>query len=710
MSQTKDVSGNIHRIFYPKSVAVVGANNMVGTVPCDIFLNIIKGTFTGSAYPVSPRDTVVCDVKAYKYVTDIEGPVDLAIIVFASAVASMAVEQCGQKGVKSMIIISAGFKEVGEKGREKENELLAIADKHGISFIGPNCLGVINTDPTSMLNASFARAMPCEGNIAFLSQSGALCTAVLDFAHARHIGFSKFVSFGNKADISEIDLLRYLKDDPKTKVILLYLEEIRDGIALMNICKEIWQDAKKPVLLMKSGRTSQGASAASSHTGSLAGSDSVCDAAFKQAGIIRCKTIEEMFNKAIAFAYMPLPLGPRAAIITNAGGPGVLATDAAIESGLSLASFSEETTALFKKKLPVTANIKNPVDIIGDAHSDRYSIAINALLDEKDVDGVLVILTPQSMTDIEAIAEEIVKAAALNKKPVYASFMGEFDVAKGVDILRKANIPHYGLPEAMCEAFGATYAFAKQIIDTDTTQAVRFTNINKAAAAAVFDKAIAIGQTNLPQTEALKILQAYGIPTPAQQQGSNKEEVLAISAKIGFPVVFKIASEDIIHKSDAGGVLVNIKNETEADAAYDTIMKNINSNCPTARIDGILVVEMVTGGQEVILGVSKDPSFGGVVMFGLGGIFVEVLHDVSFAIPPLTSYQIGKTIKSIKSFPILSGVRGQKSRDIAAINECIGRLSQLALDFPQIQGMDINPLMVKFDGEGACAVDVRILL
>ena len=403
---------NLHNIFYPQSVAIIGANKVPGTVPNDIVQNILMSNFQGVMYPVNPREKFISGLKTYKYVIDIEDPIDLAVLVFPSSVCHMAIEQCGQKGIKSVIIISAGFREVGGTGIEREKTIKEIAKKYSMSFIGPNCLGVINTDPTTVLNASFARKMPEEGNIGFISQSGALCTAVLDYAQAKHIGFSKFVSFGNKADISEIDLLYYLGNDPKTKIILVYLEEISDGSALMKAAKEIIAKTGKPILAMKSGRTSEGALAAASHTGSLAGSDEITEAAFAQAGIIRCNDIDEMFNKAIAMAYQPLPENNRVAIITNAGGPGVLTTDASISEGLKLANFSEETTKAYKKSLPNTANIKNPVDVIGDARVDRYNVAVSKALEDKNVDGVFVILTPQSMTDIDAIALEICRVSA----------------------------------------------------------------------------------------------------------------------------------------------------------------------------------------------------------------------------------------------------------------------------------------------------------
>ena len=458
---------NLKKIFYPESLAIVGATKITGTVPNDIITNILHSNFQGIVFPVSPKERFINAVKCYKYVIDIEDDIDLAIIVFPSSVCHLALEQCGKKGIKSAIIISAGFKEVGGNGIEREKQIIDIAHKYEMSFIGPNCLGVINTDLTSLLNASFARKMPSEGSIAFLSQSGALCTAVLDYAQAKNIGFSKFVSFGNKADISEIDLLYYLKDDPKTKVILLYLEEITDGKALMAAAKEIIRDTGKPILAIKSGRTSEGASAAASHTGSLAGSDEIINAAFEQAGIIRCNDIEDMFNLAIAMTYQPLPKDNKVAIITNAGGPGVLTTDAVINDGLQLAQFSEKTTEIFKKSLPTTANIKNPVDVIGDARADRYHVAISQALKDDNVDAVFVILTPQSMTDIDTIANEICQVAGHYDKPVYTSFMGEADVASGIKILQNAKIPHYILPESMSKSLARAYRFNQRLNDSN---------------------------------------------------------------------------------------------------------------------------------------------------------------------------------------------------------------------------------------------------
>jgi acetyltransferase len=710
MSQTSaQPAKDLEHIFYPKSVAVLGTNRVIGTVPHDIFANILKDNFQGIVYPVSPKERSVASVRAYKYVIDIPDPVDLAILVFPSSVCNLALEQCGQKGVKSAIIISAGFREVGAAGKQREEEIKAIAQKYNISFIGPNCLGVINTDPLSHLNASFARKMPQEGNIAFLSQSGALCTAVLDYAQAKHIGFSKFVSFGNKANINEIDLMRYLKNDPKTKVILIYLEEITDGVALMKAAQEVISDSGKPVLILKSGRTSEGAAAAASHTGSLAGSDEVCDAAFRQAGIIRCTTIEEMFNNAIALAYQPLPLGKRVAIITNAGGPGVLATDAAIKQHLDLAKFSDATLEIYRKALPATANIKNPVDVIGDARADRYKVALGGALQDPGVDGVLVILTPQSMTDIENIAEEVCNTVGKFDKPAYASFMGEKDVAVGIDILQQRSIPHYVLPESMCRAF-ASALFFKHHRDTKAEEAQTFSGVDKEKARKVIQKAIAAGRNYLPEEESVTILEAYGLPTLPSGLANSREEAIRIAERIGFPVVMKVDSDDIVHKFDVKGVLLDIRTAEAAGEGYDSILTNVEKAKPGARIKGIYIQKMVTKGEEVILGVKRDPSFGVVIMFGLGGLFVEIFRDVSFRVAPVGPRSASEMIREIRAYSMLAGARGKKPRDIRSVEEAIQRLAALALDIPEIKELDINPLIVNDEGGGCFVADARIML
>ncbi|MBN1898796.1 MAG: acetate--CoA ligase family protein, partial [Spirochaetes bacterium] len=692
-----------------KSVAVLGANNVKGTVPHDIVMNIARDDFQGILYPVSPKERSIAGIRSYKYIVDIPHPVDLAVIVFPSSVCDLAMEQCGKKGVKSAIIISAGFKETGQGGFQREKKIKEIAARYHISFIGPNCLGVINTDPSSHLNASFARKMPAEGSIAFLSQSGALCTAVLDYARARRIGFSKFVSFGNKADISEIDLLYYLKDDVRTKVILLYLEEITDGKGIMEAAREIIAKTSKPILALKSGRTPEGAKAASSHTGSLAGKDEIVDAAFRQSGIIRCYTIEDMFNKAIAMAYQPLPRNNRVAIITNAGGPGVLATDAAINDGLQLAPLNEKTLEILSKNLPRTANIKNPIDVIGDARSDRYKVALEAVMNDDNVDGALAILTPQSMTDIKGIAREITRVAQKHEKPLYASFMGEADVAAGVAILQKNKIPHYNIPEDMCAAFAVSAKFKKHLEHVRSLINNHF-KIKGKKSAGILKQAIRSKRNFLTEDESNRFLKAFELPVLDNGLARTPAESVKIAQRIGYPVVMKIVSDDIIHKSDIGGVYTHITNSSEVKKGFQSIISNVKKHQPRARIKGIFISKMITGGEEVIIGLKQDPSFGPVIMFGLGGIFVEVFKDVSFRVAPVDDDTVLQMIRETKSFPVLSGARKRTIRDIESIKKCIMNLSELAMAHPEIKELDINPLLVLEEGKGCFVADAKIML
>jgi len=696
-------------VFAPRSVVVAGVTTTPGTVPHDIFINILRGRFKGVVFPVAPNKPSIAGVKAYNYVTDIPDPIDLAVIVFPGHCVHLALEQCGEKGVKAAIIISAGFREIGGKGMEREERIKEIAHRHGIALVGPNCLGVINTDPEVSLNASFAREMPAEGNIGFLSQSGALCTAVLDYARSKKIGFSKFISFGNKAGLTELDLMRYMAEDPATRVILMYLEEMQVGRELIDLARYITSESPnpKPILAIKSGRTAQGAAAAASHTGSLAGADVVCDAILRQAGIIRVESIEEMFNAAELLAYQPLPKSKRLAIVTNAGGPGVLATDAAVQDGLELASFAGSTTRKLKASMPAAANIKNPVDVIGDARDDRYSSALEAVLTDENVDQVLVILTPQSMTNIEAIAHAVCRTASRygKDKAIACSFMGGYDVANGVSILEAHRIPHYILPEQACQAFGlaARYRHWLSLPKTD----VRTFEVDKEAVARIIEEA---ERGHLGEIRALKILEAYGFPVVEPVLVHSAAQASAAANRMGYPVVLKVTSPDIVHKFDVGGVVLDLTNAAEVRRAYLNMMVGLEQNCPGAKIEGVLVQKMIPSGKEVILGLNRDPVFGHVIMFGLGGIYVEIFKDVTFRLVPIRRSAAADMIREITAFKVLEGARGEPPCDIAAIEECLLRLSQLADDFPGITEMDINPLIVHQAGEGAHVADVRIRL
>ena len=693
-------------IFNPRSVAVLGVTNTPGTVPHDIFLNVLTSGYQGVLYPVAPGKQSISAVRAYRYVTDIEDEVDLAVIVFPASVCDMALRQCGEKGIKAAIMISAGFREVGPAGAERERQIKDICTEYGIRLVGPNCLGVINTDRSVRFNASFARKMPAAGRIAFLSQSGALCTAVLDYARAKEIGFSKFVSFGNKADVTEIDLLDYLHRDEQTDVILLYLEELRDGRGLIDAARRITRGANaKPILAIKSGRTPQGADAASSHTGSLAAEDDICQAVFREAGIIRVESIEELFNSAIMLAYQPMPKGNRLAIVTNAGGPGVMATDAAVSAGLEIARFSPETTAKLKASLPAAANIKNPVDVIGDARSDRYTSALEAVLADPNVDGVLVILTPQSMTDIEDVARGVRRVHAGAEKPLACSFMGASDVAAGVDILQAAHIPHYILPEWACRAL----ADVQSVLQWRRQPAEDFKPLpvdREAAAAIIHDDTGGY----LPEDQALAVLEAYGFPVPRHKLCRDADEAAAFAEQIGFPVVLRVVSPEIVHKFDVKGVALDVRDAEGVRRAHDEMISHIGKVMPDTHILGVLVRGMIPAAHEVILGAKRDAVFGPTLMFGLGGLFVEVIRDLTFALAPVDAAAAARMVRGVKAHRLLEGARGMPVADVRGIQECLCRLSQLVTDFDRITELDINPLMVGTPEAGCAVADVRIRL
>ncbi len=693
-------------VFSPKSVAVLGVTATPDTVPYDIFHNILASGYRGTVYPVAPGKRSICAVRAYRYVLDIQEDVDQAVIVFPAGVVDRALEQCGKKGIRSAIVISAGFREVGPKGVEREERLKDICAEYGVAMIGPNCLGVINTDPEVQLNASFARKMPAAGRIAFLSQSGALCTAVLDYAREKQIGFSKFVSFGNKAGVTEIELFDYLHQDPQTDVILLYLEELRDGRGLIEAARRVTRGANaKPILAIKSGRTPQGADAAASHTGSLAGEDAVCDAVFREAGIIRVNSIEEMFNAAVLYTYQPLPAGNRLAIVTNAGGPGVMATDAAIRCGLSIPRLDGETMEKMRGALPTTANLKNPVDVIGDARADRYITALEAVADDPNIDQTLVILTPQSMTDIESIARGICKFHKTAAKPISCSFMGAADVGPGIRLLQDAHIPHYILPEWACDAM----AYVQRVRQWRQQPMVEFEPlpVDRETARAILEN----GESGyLDEDRALAVLEAYGMPVPECKLCKTPDEAAAFAEKIGYPVVLRVVSPQIIHKSEVQGIVLDLADAGAVRGAFEQMQRRLAAVAPHAEIRGMLVRRMIPSGYELILGVKRDPAFGATLMFGLGGIYVELFGDVTFGLAPLDMATAGRMIRQVKAFKLLEGARGKPPADVKSIEEFLVRLGQLAADFERIVELDINPLIAGLAPSGNCVADVRIRL
>jgi acetyltransferase len=560
------------------------------------------------------------------------------------------------------------------------------------------------------MNAAFGRKMPGPGNLAFLSQSGALCTSVLDYAEERHMGFSKFISFGNKADVNEIDLLDYLARDPTTDVIAMYLEDISDGRRFIETVREIFWETHKPMLCLKSGRTPEGAKAVSSHTGSLAGSDSVYDALLVQSGVQRVDTIAELFDSAALYCTQPLPRGGRVAIITNAGGPGIMATDAAVRFGLKLAELSPATQEKLKASLPATASLRNPIDVIGDARADRYRSTVRTVLEDDSVDMGMVILTPQSMTDIEETASVVPDAVHGIKKPVVCAFMGAKDVAPGVNILRKAGIPNYPFPEDAIRSLAAAERLvALHEIPRREMQIFQDLEVEKAKGliAAALDGR---DQRYLTQAECRPLLECYRLPLLRSAIVGTADEAGQVAASFGTPVVMKVMSADVVHKFDAGGVLLNIHGAEEASAGYEKIVQNVTRAVPGARIQGILIEEMARKGVEVILGASRDARFGPLMMFGLGGTLVEVLKDVSFRLAPMWKISAERMVRQIRSFQVLDGFRGNPPADIAAIVDTLLRLSEMVCNHPEISELDINPLIVHAQGQGCSVADSRVML
>ncbi len=690
--------------FSPKSVAIVGASRDVGKLGYDVLYNVKEGGFTGKIYPINPKADEILDLKAYPSVLDVPDPIDLAVIVIPARFVPAALEECGQKQIPSVVIITAGFREAGREGLEQELELLKIAHKHNIRLIGPNCLGVINTNMN--LNATFAAGMPPTGPIAFMSQSGALGTAVLDMAMAGRIGFSKFVSLGNKADVSEIDLMEAWGQDEKSRVILMYVEGVPDGQKFIETAKKITRE--KPVVAIKSGVTASGSRAVSSHTGSLAGSEAAYKAAFNQAGIIRATSMEALFDYARAFAYQPPLKGDRIAIVTNAGGPGILATDALERNGLQIPRLSQETTEKLLAKLPSAASAANPVDVLGDALADRFELALQAVLDDPKVDGIIVIVTPQAMTEIEATAHAVGRMSKTATKPILGCFMGESRINVGIDALWQYGVPNYPYPERAADALAAMSAYRKE--QERRIFGVVPIDVDKGPVRELFDRVLGEGRVSIGDSEAWEVLKAYGFNVPRSRLAATPEEAVDIAEEFGYPVVMKIASPDILHKTDVGGVKVNLRSPGDVRDAFDLMIYRAGRYVPGARVWGCQVQEMVYGGREVLLGMSRDPQFGPLVAFGLGGIYVEALKDVSFRVAPFSPREADEMIREIRAYRLLEGVRGEAPADHMAMVDALLRISQLVSDFPEIVELDINPLMVFEEGRGAMAIDMRLVL
>jgi len=696
--------------FRPKSVAVIGATETVGSVGRTLLWNLVTSPFGGTVYPVNPKRPSVLGVKAYKCIADIPEPVDLAVIVTPPPSIPGIIKECGENGVHGAIVISAGFKEIGPEGAELERQLLVEARAAGIRVIGPNCLGVMS--PLSGLNATFSTTIARPGPVGFISQSGALCTAVLDWSLKEMVGFSAFVSVGSMVDVGWGDLIDYLGNDPKTKSIVIYMESIGNARSFLSAAREV--ALTKPIIVIKPGRSAAAAKAAASHTGSLTGSDEVLEAAFRRSGVLRVNNIADLFYMAEVLSKQPSPRGPRLSIVTNAGGPGVLATDALITGGGELAEISPEAMEEFNAVLPPTWSHNNPIDIIGDASPERYAKALEIAAKDPHSDGMLVILTPQAMTDPTLIAEQLKPLARQEGKPLLASWMGGVDVAAGEEILNRANIPTFPYPDTAARAFNYMWKFRYNLNGLYETPALPEDSADwmpeRKLVESLVEKVRAEGRTILTEFESKEVLRAYGIPVAQTIIASTDAETTAAARKIGYPVVLKLYSETITHKTDVGGVQLNLGSEEAVLRAFRAIQESVAAKVGAQHFQGVTVQPMIRlkDAYELIIGSSLDPQFGPVLLFGSGGQLVEVFKDRSLALPPLNSTLARRMMEQTKIYKALKGVRGRKPVDLQALEMLMVRFSALVAEQRWIKEIDINPLLASPDG--LIALDARVVV
>jgi acetyltransferase len=698
-------------IFAPKTVAVVGATEKQGSVGRTILWNLMSNPFGGTLFPINPSRANVLGIKAYPNVKAVPEQIDLAVIVTPAPTVPDVIADCVDAGVRGAIVISAGFKEIGAPGAELERRVLEHARRGRMRLIGPNCLGVMR--PFGGLNATFAGDMARPGSVGFISQSGALCTAILDWSIREHVGFSAFVSIGSMLDIGWGDLIDYLGDDPYTKCIVIYMESIGDARAFLSAAREV--ALAKPIVVIKAGRTEQAAKAAASHTGSLAGSDEVLDAAFRRVGVLRVDRISEVFNIAEVLSKQPRPKGPRLSIVTNAGGPGVLAVDALIRSGGELTELTDETLQEYNSFLPGPWSHGNPIDILGDADAERYAKSLQIAAKDPNSDGMLVILTPQAMSDPTGTAEKLRSYAKIEGKPVLASWMGGAVVARGEEILNQAGIPTYSYPDTAARVFYALWRSTYNLRGLYETPAVLDEDEEAAdgrkAAAALVDGARGSGRTILTEYESKKLLEAYKIPTVATTIATSPEEASVQAARFGFPVVLKLHSETITHKTDVGGVQLNLPNPEAVRRAYKAIETSVNEKAGPGHFLGVTVQPMAkrsSDAYELIVGSSLDAQFGPVLLFGTGGQLVEVFKDRALALPPLNTTLARRMMENTRIYTALKGVRGRKPVDIHALEELMVRFSRLVVEQKWIREIDINPLLAGPDG--MLALDARVIV
>ncbi len=694
------------KLFNPKTVAVFGATNNEESVGYAIMNNLVGSGYQGVVYPINLKRKSVFGIRAYKTLKDTEDEIDLAVIATPSATVPGIVEQCGEYKVGGILIISAGFLEAGEEGKKMVESIKKTAKKYNIPIIGPNCLGFIK--PSIKLNVSFANKMALPGNIALISQSGALCTAILDWSISENVGFSHFISIGSMIDVSFGDLIDYLDKDPNTSSIIIYMESMTKSSKFFSAARAFSRN--KPILVLKAGKSEAGAKVALSHTGTLAGSDIAFESAFKRAGMVSVETIDQLFNAAQALSKQPRPKGDRLAIVTNAGGPGVLATDLLVKLGGQLAPLSDDAIHDLNKILPPMWSHNNPIDVLGDASEIEYGGALEVLIQENTIDAILVILTPQAMTDPVAIAKEVVRISKKYNKTILASWMGSADVKEGQEILDQGKIPTFVVPEKAVTTFMDMVKYTKNIdllYQTPANIPSQFAP-EKEKTRELFKKIVAENRYILNETEAKEVLRNYQIPVTQFELATTEDEAEAIAEKIGYPLVMKIASPDILHKTDAGGVALGIESKEIARKKFRKIMESARNYKPDADIHGVMIEEMVDKKFELIIGSKKDPIFGPIIIFGMGGVAVEVFKDLNVALPPLNMALAQRLIENTKIYKLLQGYRGMKGVDIKSIQFLLYKFAYLIMDFPEIKEIDINPFAV--DEHSGVVLDAKIVL
>ena len=697
----------LNAFFSPRNIAVIGATEKQGSVGRTILWNLIQNPFGGTVFPVNKARSSVLGIKAYPDIGALPEKVDLAVVVTPAPTVPEIIGQCAEGGARAAIVISAGFRESGEAGAELERQILVQARKGRMRIIGPNCLGVMS--PTTGLNATFAGVMARPGNVGFISQSGALCTSVLDWSLKENVGFSAFISVGSMLDVGWGDLIDHLGDDPHTKSIVMYMESIGDARSFLSAAREV--ALTKPIIVIKAGRTDAAAKAAASHTGALAGSDEVLDAAFRRCGVLRVNAIADIFYMAEVLSKQPRPRGPRLCIVTNAGGPGVLATDSLIGNNGRLAELGDETHAALDKLLPPHWSKGNPVDVLGDAAPERYAKAVEIAAKDPKNDGLLVILTPQAMTDPTRTAEQLKPYAHLDQKPILASWMGGAEVAAGDGILSHAGIPTFSYPDTAARAFSYMWLYSYNLRGIYETPGLHESDdrpVDRERAQGIVDAARKAGRTILTELESKQLLAAYGIPTVETRLATGAEEAVRAAEKIGHPVVLKLHSHTITHKTEVGGVQLNIRTSDGVRKAFTSIRDSVLEKAGPAAFLGVTVQPMVRlTGYELIVGSSLDPQFGPVLLFGSGGQLVEVMRDRALALPPLNTTLARRMMEQTRVFTALQGVRGRKPVDLAALEQLLVRFSQLVVEQRWIAEVDINPLLASPDG--LIALDARVL-